>query len=326
MTEPPAGSTAAATLEIGLVLLPEDVSTIVRYAQAAESAGVRRLGICDSPYVYADPHATIQAALGGTSSLAVGTLVTNPVTRHWSVQAAAVRTLDELAPGRVFMGIGTGDTAVLDVGLAPARLAELEAYVERYRERAPGSAPVVVAAGGPKSVGRAARYADELVIAQGMAPGALEALGRIADDARPDSGPPAPKWMLVIMSLVDSEDETVLAIDELRETVVGQAKQAFGGTLEAKGLDDEERARVERYMAAEASGDGKPLSARERGEAERVFFDRFGLVGTPEAVAERFRRAVDETGYTRAFIAVVSADADRVIRLAVERLLPRLLG
>jgi alkanesulfonate monooxygenase SsuD/methylene tetrahydromethanopterin reductase-like flavin-dependent oxidoreductase (luciferase family) len=159
-----------------------------------------------------------------------------------------------------------------------------------------------------------------------MAPAALEALGRIADDGRADSGPPAPKWMLLIMSLVASEDETVFAVEELRETVVGQAKQAFGGTLEAKGLDDEERACVERYMAAETGRDGKPLSARERGEAERVFFDRFALAGTPEAVAERFLRAVDETGYTRAFIAVVSGDTDRVVRLAAERLLPRLLN
>jgi alkanesulfonate monooxygenase SsuD/methylene tetrahydromethanopterin reductase-like flavin-dependent oxidoreductase (luciferase family) len=318
-------------LELGLCILPEDVGSTVRYSQLAEEAGVGWVGICDSPVGYAEPHATIQAVLRSTATLRAGTLVTNPVTRHWSVQAGAFRTLEEIAPGRSFMGIGTGDTAVLDVGLRPAKTRELASYVASFREHAPESVPVLVAAGGPASVRRAAEYADELVLGQGAAREALEGLGKTADEVRSErSQPPAPCWMFLIMSLVGRKDEEGLAREDVRAAVIGQAAGAFSGTLEGKGFHGKERRLVERFtsQAGRGNGDlpGTPLTADEMAEIERVAFDRFGLVGTPEEAAERLQAAIAETGIHRVFLAVISPDPERVIGLATTRMLPRLLG
>ena len=40
--------------------------------------------------------------------------------------ASSIATIDELAPGRVALGFGAGDTAVRLSGLRPARVAEME--------------------------------------------------------------------------------------------------------------------------------------------------------------------------------------------------------
>lgn len=318
-------------LEFGLCILPEDVRTTVRHSQLAENAGVGWVGICDSPAAYAEPHATIQAVLRSTTTLRAGTLVTNPVTRHWSVQAGAFRTLDEIAPGRSFMGIGTGDTAVLDVGLRPAKMRELASYVASFRERAPESVPVLVAAGGPASVRRAAEYADEIVLGQGAAREALDELGRTADEVRSERNqPPVPCWMFLIMSLVARKDEEDLAREDVRAAVMGQAAGAFSGTLEGKGFHGKERSLVERFTAQAPHGNGDEpaakLTAGEMVEVERLAYDRFALVGTPEDAAEQLQVAIAETGIRRVFLAVISSDPDRVIRLATTRMLPRLLG
>ena len=58
-----------------------------------------------------------------------GPRVINPLTRPPSVAASAAATLEELAPGRTLLGIGTGFSAVYNVGLRAATLAKLEAYV-----------------------------------------------------------------------------------------------------------------------------------------------------------------------------------------------------
>ena len=52
--------------------------------------------------------------------------------------AACAATLDDLAPGRVYIGIGAGGTGVWHLGLETAKLAELEAYVLAVRGAARG--------------------------------------------------------------------------------------------------------------------------------------------------------------------------------------------
>ena len=48
--------------------------------------------------------------------------------------AGAAATLAEMAPGRTMLGIGTGDSAVLNLGLTPSSRARLRAYVGTVRE------------------------------------------------------------------------------------------------------------------------------------------------------------------------------------------------
>ena len=72
-------------------------------------------------------------AANATSRVRLGPTVTNAFTRHPAVAASAIAAIDELSGGRAFLGIGSGDSAILNLGLRPARLASLHEYVQALR-------------------------------------------------------------------------------------------------------------------------------------------------------------------------------------------------
>jgi 5,10-methylenetetrahydromethanopterin reductase len=80
---------------------------IMKLAQLAEAAGVDRLGISDVIF-YPDTYEIQVLCALVTKHLKIGSIVTNPYTRHPAVIAAAAATLQEISDGRAFLGIGAG--------------------------------------------------------------------------------------------------------------------------------------------------------------------------------------------------------------------------
>ena len=79
----------------------------VGLARLAEEAGFARLGISDVVY-WPDCFMLQALCAQATRRIAVGAMVTNPYTRHPVVLAGALATLDDVAPGRAFCGLGVG--------------------------------------------------------------------------------------------------------------------------------------------------------------------------------------------------------------------------
>jgi 5,10-methylenetetrahydromethanopterin reductase len=80
---------------------------IMKLARLAEEVGVDRLGISDVIF-YPDTYEIQALCALVTKHMKIGSLVTNPYTRHPAVIAAAASTLDEISDGRAFVGIGAG--------------------------------------------------------------------------------------------------------------------------------------------------------------------------------------------------------------------------
>jgi 5,10-methylenetetrahydromethanopterin reductase len=80
---------------------------IMKLARLAEEVGLDRLGISDVIF-YPDTYEIQALCALVTKRLKIGSLVTNPYTRHPAVIAAAASTLDEISDGRAFVGIGAG--------------------------------------------------------------------------------------------------------------------------------------------------------------------------------------------------------------------------
>lgn len=80
---------------------------LMKLAQLAEEASVDRLGISDVIF-FPDTYEIQALCALVTKRLKIGSLVTNPYTRHPAVIAAAASTLDEISGGRAFVGIGAG--------------------------------------------------------------------------------------------------------------------------------------------------------------------------------------------------------------------------
>jgi len=141
----------------------------------------------DSQLRRRDTYVLLAAAARVTERIALGPLLANPVNRHPTVTASSIASVDELAPGRVLLGWGVGDTAVRLAGLKPARVNELEASTRLMRALLDGQAvevgaarparlphhrpvPIWIAAGGPRTLRMAGGVADGVFIRVGTHP------------------------------------------------------------------------------------------------------------------------------------------------------------
>jgi len=103
------------------------------YAKVAEDLGYERLWVYDSPALYGDVWIAIALAANATSRIGLGTGVAVPSLRHPMVTASAIAAVEELAPGRLVVALGTGFTARLAMGQKPMRWDDLRTYVLQLR-------------------------------------------------------------------------------------------------------------------------------------------------------------------------------------------------
>jgi 5,10-methylenetetrahydromethanopterin reductase len=197
-----------------------------------ERLGYDTLWLTDSSLHTRNCWSYLTLAARATTRLRLGTAVTNPVTRHPGVTAAAAGTIAELSGGRFTLGIGAGDRPLLAVGHKPARLADLEASItairglwagEHVTMRAGAFAfddahyrfaatippiPVWVSATGPKTLELAGRVADGVILLAGLHPDgikfALEHIDRGAAQAGRDSRPAV---TVFAYGAIDDDDE-----------------------------------------------------------------------------------------------------------------------
>src|SRR5712692_7301340 len=92
---------------------------LIKLIQDVEAAGFAGAGILDSQLLCRDTFVTMAMAAAQTSRLTLFPAVTNPLTRHASVLASAIQTVEEIAPGRVRFVIGTGYTSASTIGRSP---------------------------------------------------------------------------------------------------------------------------------------------------------------------------------------------------------------
>jgi len=190
----------------------EDIDYIVQ----AEQLGYTHAWLADSQMIWSDCYATLALAAKATSTIRLGTGVAVTGTRPAAVNAAGIATINVLAPGRTFMGIGSGNTAMRIMGAPPQRIADFDRYLESLRPLLRGeqawvdvageSRPIVhgmpnrgfvnfdapiplyISGFGPRSLGLAGRHGDGAIVAMPPHPNvmrhfwkAIEAGAREAD-------------------------------------------------------------------------------------------------------------------------------------------------
>ncbi|MCA9859159.1 MAG: LLM class flavin-dependent oxidoreductase [Thermomicrobiales bacterium] len=153
-------------------------------AQRADRAGFDALWVTEDPDGW-DAFALLGAISQQTRQIQIGTGVTNPYMRHPNLIAASVATLDRLAPGRTFLGLGRGQpewyerALGMEIGSPVRRLDETialqhqwwkdgiasldgEFRIDRWIRvvRPTHTPPIYIAAAGPKALDLAGRVAD----------------------------------------------------------------------------------------------------------------------------------------------------------------------
>jgi 5,10-methylenetetrahydromethanopterin reductase len=283
-----------------------------------ESLGFGHLWLTDSSLHARNCYAYLTLAATRSSKLLIGTAVTNPATRHPAITAAAAATLDEIAAGRMILGIGAGDRPLLALGLRPSRLASLAAAIDGIRQlwrgeevdvrpadvrpadmrpgdfsmarahlRFPARAdiPVFVSASGPKTLELAGRIADGVILLVGLFPEALDwAISHVARGA--DAvGRPRPHVAVFAYGAV-AEDETA-ALEDAR-SIAAWFPQTAPHICALAGLP---RAVVETVRAGYAGGEFQEAAAAARALPDD-FVRKVALAGNQARATAQIRAAL----------------------------------
>ncbi|MCW3977725.1 MAG: 5,10-methylenetetrahydromethanopterin reductase [Candidatus Bathyarchaeota archaeon] len=179
-------------VKFGIEFVPKDPYwKITYYAVQAERGGFSNLWITDH-FNNRNVYVALTTAAIYTSKITVGPGVTNPYMVNPVFTAQAVATLNELAPGRVVLGIGAGDkTTLASVGVRMRKpLSAVRETVDIIREmtsgenvvfkgdvfqiagakfffKPKGRIPIYVGAQGPKMLALAGKIGDGVLINAG---------------------------------------------------------------------------------------------------------------------------------------------------------------
>ena len=99
----------------------------------AEDHGFSHAWFYDSQMLYSDVYVCMALAAEKTKTLILGTGVAIPGNRIAPVTAHSIATINQLAPGRVILGLGTGFTGRNTMGLPPLPLGALREQTEQCR-------------------------------------------------------------------------------------------------------------------------------------------------------------------------------------------------
>jgi 5,10-methylenetetrahydromethanopterin reductase len=243
----------------GVVLQGVDDSATYRsMLREIETLGYEHLWITDSSLHTRNCHVQLTVAAMATNRLSIGTAVTNPLTRHPAVTATALATLDELSGGRAVLGIGAGDRPLLELGLVPSTVANLEAAVGAVRRlwsgehvdvaaegftlrdahlrfRARPDIPIYISASGPRTLQLAGRVADGVILLVGLFPDAVRwALEQVDHGARA-VGRRRPHTVVFAYGAID--EDRAWALEQAR-SIAAWFPQTQPGICRLAGLPD----------------------------------------------------------------------------------------
>ena len=176
----------------------------IDYVVRAEELGYSHAWLADSQMLWSDCYAALALAAVRTSRIKLGTGVAITGTRPAPNNASGIATINALAPGRTFFGVGAGNTAMRVMGLPPQRIAEFDRYLEtvapllrgeeathRYggqelpiRHIMPDkgfvnfddSIPLYISGFGPRSLALAGKHGDGAVLALPANPAVMASL------------------------------------------------------------------------------------------------------------------------------------------------------
>jgi 5,10-methylenetetrahydromethanopterin reductase len=176
-------------VKFGIEFVPrEPYWKIIYYAIQAEKGGFSNLWITDH-FNNRNVYVTLTAAAIYTNKITFGPGVTNPYLVNPVFTAQAIATLNELAPGRVVLGMGAGDKTTLEsVGIEMRKpLTAIQEAVDIFRKitsgenvvykgevfetagakflfKPKGRIPVYIGAQGPKMLELAGKIGDGVLI------------------------------------------------------------------------------------------------------------------------------------------------------------------
>lgn len=312
------------------------ISEVVRIAQLAESLGFDGLWLNDAQSHWRDVYVSLGAIGAATSRIELGPGVTNVSTRHLSVTASAIYSLNELTGGRARMGIGIGAAAVTDIGQKPATRAELSRAVATVRElcegrevvfngtpfqleyavSAPRAIPVYISSSASRMSRLAGEIADGMLCNVGVESRAIEAaLSEMQEGARRAGRNPKDARAAARIPACISDDPEAKRYVRARVGVSSMRRAASE-------FDEADRQTVEKIRQAYDPREHLGLDAAYTAHVTDSLVEKFALAGRPEDCLERLR-AIAKTGIDELNLAFMHPDTESLLRVFAARVMSR---
>jgi 5,10-methylenetetrahydromethanopterin reductase len=298
----------------GISFAPNHPKDVADWCRASEETGFERVGLVDSQSIYRELYLSCAAGVHATKTIQLGPRVTNALTRHPSVTASALLTLNEMAPGRVFAGLGSGDSAVFNIGLKPVKLPRLAEFTACLRALMRGEAaqyegaelkltwgkadiPIYIAGHGPKTLELAGEYADGVIVGTGVGDDVVrDAYASIAAGAA-RSGRKLEDldvWWALSAHIGANREEALLVI---RMLLAAKANHLARFPQQNKHVPSQHRELLDKihhsysYLEHQKPGEGTTNArlVRESG-LESYLADRYAIAGASEDCLATLRR------------------------------------
>ncbi len=201
----------------------------VEYALLAEQLGFRAVWCPEVPAFGHDVWITLARIAEQTSRIKFGPAVLIPSYRHPMAQASAIATVEQIAPGRLMVGFGTGFTGRAGMGKKALSLASMRTHIiqvqallrgdvvdidgglaqiiasDGWLPDRPINVPIYMAGQGPKARALAKAITDGLISlggpAEGFATCLVSANGTVLDDGEDVTSPRAATALRPIVAL-----------------------------------------------------------------------------------------------------------------------------
>jgi 5,10-methylenetetrahydromethanopterin reductase len=331
-------------IQFGINFMPTaPAREVAGWARAVEAHGFSLLGVSDSPSICRELYTTLTLCAASTQRVRLGPRVITPAWRNPAGAASGAATLEEIAPGRTMLAIGSGDSAAYNVGLKPVSLAGLSEYTQTIRRLlteghaeyqgatarftwARPRVPIFLAASGPKTLRLAGQIADGVVIRTGIAPDVVrDSIEQIHLGAKEAGRDPeaVEMWWWPDANVAQSRRE---AVGEITMSLASAGNHLSRFTTEGKHIPPDLLSKVkllgERYTFGDhvAPGSGNGRLIEELGLVDYLA-DRFAIVGTPAECIKTIERAVD-AGARRFWISIHFDDKLRFLQDWSTKIMP----
>ena len=302
------------------------------FARRTEKAGFDGIGIPDTQLIMRDVYVALALAAQRTSTLNLMTAVTNPMTRHVSVLASLAQTVEEIAPGRLTLVIGSGYSAVNTIGKKAATLKQMRESVTTlkallagdnvrfgdFEARLPYASgrkiPVLLAATGPRTIELAGEVADGALLAVGLHPGSMEAAQSILNAGARKAGRDPDTLEVVYLARVHVADDVDAARDMARPICAQWALEPYrarwlreaGVDLPDLGIPPELQDLYPDIPHAENWEEARRLTSFLSDDLVARICDVIGLFGGPDRLAARLRE-LEGQGVDKLFLSTMES-------------------
>lgn len=323
----------------GVEPIAESSQQTIKTARLVEKYRYDFLWNPDSQLIWRELFSLMALCALNTSRVKIGTGVTNLTSRHPSVVASSINTINEMSNGRAVLGLGRGDSALRLIADEPMSVDEFKektklvkalCNAEKYEYNGQtitigwsrGRVPIYVAAYGPKMLEFAGQIADGVILQIGEPNVVKWAMRHVKKGAEEVGRDPARLDIVSFTACYISEDQDK-ARNMVRWYPATVSNHVFS-LLSKYGLTNLPSELVMDMESLKGKYDyweHDVVGARHSNYVSNRLVDSFTIAGNPEWCVRKVHD-LEKAGITNINLYLPTGESEYIVKTFAERVIP----